>query len=108
MHVRARGSLLHTSVTLPTTTSPTSGLYLVRSGRTLMSLLTISTTPATDATSASSSAYVPCPRMNPLSDVIVSAGVTICARPSGGMTSFLEGNLMSIFMMYIWKMNNYC
>lgn len=52
------------SVMRPTTTSPTSPLYLVFNGRTSISLLTLSTTPATDAFKSSPSTYVPCPLKN--------------------------------------------
>lgn len=54
-----------TSITRPTTMSPISPLYRVRSGFTEISLLIGSTKPATVATSFSLCTYVPWPRMKP-------------------------------------------
>jgi len=88
-HKISREQKRQTSMILPTTKSPISGVYLALSGFTLSSLLTFVTVPATVATilipasspSSATARYVPCPLIHCGSLVTTSPGVTIDVRP---------------------------
>lgn len=87
--IQSRRGGVKTSMILPTTRSPISGVYLALSGFTLSNLLTFVTVPATVATilvptsspSSAAARYVPCPLIHCGSSVTTSPGVTMDVRP---------------------------